>query len=73
MRAFPIVLDAPLGHGPDLAEALMLALGEPAYEPYRYTDLPRLPTSSPFDSAARRATCQARTTSTMRPAIPRFS
>jgi hypothetical protein len=59
MRAFPIVLDAPLGHSPDLAEALMLALGEPAYEPYRYTGLPRLPTSSPFDSAARRATCQA--------------
>jgi hypothetical protein len=48
-----------LGHSPDLAEALTLALGEPAYEPCRYTGLPRLPTSSPFDSAARRATCQA--------------
>ena len=30
-----------LGHSPDLAEALMLAVGEPAYEPYRYTPLLR--------------------------------
>ena len=41
-----------LGQSPDLAEALMLALGEPAYEPYRYTGLPRLPTASLFDYAA---------------------
>lgn len=28
-----------LGRSPDIAEALMLALGEPAYEPFRFTPL----------------------------------
>ena len=35
-----------LGRSPDLAEALMLALGEPTYEPFRYSGLPQIPRSS---------------------------
>lgn len=37
-----------LGRSPDIAEAIMLALGEPRYEPYRYSGLARghLPVSA---------------------------
>lgn len=38
-----------LGRSPDLAEALMLALGEPSYETFRFQPLLRhVPSSSPF-------------------------
>jgi hypothetical protein len=43
-----------------MAEALMLALGEPQYEPFRYQPLLRnLPTSSPFEARRSAASCQA--------------
>lgn len=51
---------AKLGKSPHIAEAIMLALGEPSYEPYRYEGLPRLPTKSPWSPrpSSTPATCQ---------------
>ena len=48
-----------LGRSPDLAEALMLALGEPSYEPFRFQPLLRdVPSSSPFVPQSSEATCK---------------
>lgn len=50
-----------LGRSPDHAESLMLALGEPSYEPFRFTPLLRhVPKSSPFAPPQQpAATCKA--------------
>jgi hypothetical protein len=51
-----------LGRSPDHAEALMLALGEPSYAPFRYSGLPayeRNPWPAQRASQAQVATCQA--------------
>jgi hypothetical protein len=49
-----------LGRSPDHAEALILALGEPSYAPFRYSGLPKYERNPwPAQTPAQRASCQA--------------
>jgi hypothetical protein len=54
---------AKLGKSPDIAEAIMLELGEPGYEPFRYSGLPAYERSWPHGSSQtqpqQHASCQA--------------
>jgi hypothetical protein len=45
-----------LGHSPDLAEALMLAIGEPDYQPFTYQRIPFVGRADRFDGRASKPT-----------------
>jgi hypothetical protein len=67
-----------LGRSPDIAEALMVAMGEPRYEPFRHTPLrttwrARRSTRAGLRAATRGELALNRTRSTTRPAMRRAS